>query len=146
MGILTPDRLFPPHSIGSFCHRRGQVVGSWLHRGAPHNHVAIDACFTLTFPDKDFNSIKVKRRILVYLQALLTGLKAAESQPTNLAKMYDVRYRVILKKKTKQQHKRSETTESRPGKDPVDNHDRNRGLQDTSRTNGSQKPMCLLGP
>nr|XP_021520561.1 LOW QUALITY PROTEIN: uncharacterized protein LOC110566968 [Meriones unguiculatus] len=42
-------------------------------------------------PNWDYNTAEGREPLLVYSQALLAGLKAAARQPTNLAKVYDVR-------------------------------------------------------
>jgi hypothetical protein len=45
-------------------------------RSAITKQLVIDAYFSLTHPDWDFNTVEGKRRLLVYCQALLEGLKA----------------------------------------------------------------------
>ena len=89
--LITKDRLCLLYPTGSLHHRRGRklVLGPI---GEPiSNQAATDACFPLTLPDWDFNTIEVKRRLFIYCQALLAGLKAAASCLTNLARVYDIK-------------------------------------------------------
>lgn len=51
---------------------------------------AIDACFPLTHPDCAFNTLKVGR-LLVYRQALLTGLKVAAKWSQIWPECHDIR-------------------------------------------------------
>lgn len=51
----------------------------------------VDAAFPLTGPIWDYNTGEGKECLLVYHQALWAGLEMAARQPTNLAKVYDVR-------------------------------------------------------
>ena len=48
------------------------------------------ACFTLTHPDWDCNTIEGKRRPFVHHPALLAGLKVVTKWLTNLARVYNI--------------------------------------------------------
>ena len=63
--------------------------GSWLL--APQGIPLPYGSFPMNYPDKYFNTFEGKRRLLVYRQALLAGLKAATRQTTYLDRVYDIR-------------------------------------------------------
>jgi len=91
--ILTGDRLPVPHSTGSLDYKRDHEADSWLHNGAYQQPCSYWCLLPLTHPNWDFNTIEGKRRLLIYHQALLAGLKAATRWPTNVAIVYDIRQR-----------------------------------------------------
>lgn len=80
----------------------------------------------LLYSDGEFNPVEGKRRLLVYCQALLAGLRVAERQPINLAKEYDIRQGERLGEESeglsgrnsgrREADERTEATDLRPGK------------------------------
>lgn len=131
---------------GSLPHRRegenpgrGKQLGSWTHRGAlqpPSSYKCLLSPNSLTHSDGDFNIIEGKTRLLVYCQALLAGLKAAERQPTNLAKVNNIRQGERLGEESeglsgsvsgrdigrREADERTKATDLRPGKGPDGSH------------------------
>jgi hypothetical protein len=61
--------------------------------GTQTQNPAIDKGFPLRRPSWDYNMGTGKEHLQVYHQSLMVGLRAGAKQPTNLAKVYDVRQR-----------------------------------------------------